>query len=69
MFRALAQRLAALFSRGDADAESERQRFAGSALDWSINYSHGVDDSEAAREMARVQEQAEILDEQERYRN
>jgi len=68
MFRQLRRRLRALVGRADDDAKSERP-FAGSMLDRSIDYSHGVDDSEAAREMARVQEQAEILDEQERYRN
>jgi hypothetical protein len=52
---------------GAKDAD-ERSEFAGSLLDWSVNYSHGPDGGrgEAAREMARVREKAELLDEQHR---
>ena len=68
MLQRVRQRLSALFGRDDADTESEKSGFAGSTLDWSINYSHGVDNSEAAREMAEIQEQADILDDEE-FRN
>jgi hypothetical protein len=45
-------------------------RFAGSLLDWSVHYSHGAAGSqqEAAREIAQIQEKAEILDDQDRHR-
>ena len=57
----------------DSDTDSEDEDsggFAGSALDWSVNYSHGTaGNAEAAREIAGIQEKAEVLDEQERYRH
>ena len=44
--------------------------FAGSVLDWSVNYGHGTAGNvEAAREMAAIQETAELLDDDERYRH
>ena len=49
-----------------AEDANERNEFAGSLLDWSVNYGHGPDGGEAAREMARVLEKAELLDEQHR---
>ena len=55
----------------DADGESgDESRFTGSLLDWSVNYGHGPDGGrgEAAREMARIQEKAEMLDEQDHHR-
>jgi len=49
--------------------ESDGHTFAGSALDWSVDYSHEPTGSaEASREMARVQEKAELLDAAERHR-
>ena len=44
----------------------ERSEFAGSLLDWSVDYGHGPDGGEVARKMARVREKAELLDEQHR---
>ena len=51
------------------DGESHGGGFAGSVLDWSVNYGHGTGgNAEAAREMAGIQEKAEVLDEQDQYR-
>jgi len=58
-------------SRGDdSDEQSEGQSgYAGSLLDWSVNYGHGTTTHhEAAREIAQIQEKAEILDRQDNYR-
>ena len=59
-----------LGENGDAeDGDEDSGGFVGSALDWSVNYGHGTaGDAEAAREIAGIQEKAEVLDEQERYR-
>ncbi|MDS0259357.1 hypothetical protein NDI56_08135 [Haloarcula sp. S1CR25-12] len=53
-----------------SDGSGDDSVFAGSLLDWSINYGHGPDGGrgEAAREMAQIQEKAELLDEQDHYR-
>ena len=55
---------------GDAeDGDGGGSGFAGSMLDWSVNYGHGIaGDAEAAREIAGIQEKAEVQDEKERYR-
>jgi len=49
---------------------AEKPSFAGSVLDWSVNYGHGQNGGrrEAAREMAQIQEKAEMLNEQEHHR-
>jgi hypothetical protein len=56
---------------GDSDAGGgDSGEFAGSMLDWSVNYGHGTaGDAEAAREIAGIQEKAELLDDDERYRH
>ena len=55
----------------DSDTDSEDEDsggFAGSALDWSVNYSHGTaGNAEAAREMAQIQEKVELLDDDDRF--
>ena len=57
-------------SSGDDSESGSKSQFAGSLLDWSVNYGHGPDGGrgEAAREMAQIQAKAELLDEQERHR-
>ena len=72
MTRLLLRRLLNALSGGDSDGgggDNEGQ-FTGSLLDWSVNYGHGPDGGrgEAAREMAQIQEKAEMLDEQDHYR-
>jgi len=68
MIRRLFQRFVNAVTGGDTD--TERSDFAGSLLDWSINYGHGQDGGrqEAVREMAQIQEKAELLDEQDQHR-
>ena len=53
-----------------ADSDGTRSDYAGSLLDWSVNYGHGLDGGrrEAVREMSQLQERAEQLDEQAHYR-
>ncbi|MDS0283678.1 hypothetical protein [Haloarcula onubensis] len=56
---------------GDASGDSgDDAGFAGSVLDWSVNYGHGPDggQQEAAREMAEIQATAERLEAQDRHR-
>ncbi|WP_262180932.1 hypothetical protein [Haloarcula laminariae] len=68
LYRRLREHVA---SGGSGDAENGASGgFAGSMLDWSVNYSHGPDGGrgEAAREMAQIQAKAEMLDEQDRRR-
>jgi len=53
----------------DGDGDGDSGGFAGSMLDWSVNYGHGTaGNADATREMARIQEKAELL-EGEEYRN
>jgi hypothetical protein len=54
----------------DGDGDSDSGCFAGSLLDWSVNYSQGAAGSqrEAAREIARIQAKAELLDDREHER-
>ncbi|MBX0305161.1 hypothetical protein [Haloarcula salinisoli] len=71
MTRLLLRRLlAALSGEDDGTEGGDESQFTGSLLDWSVNYGHGPDGGrgEAAREMAQIQEKAEMLDEQEQYR-
>ena|GEM_PF-838342 len=74
MTRLLLRRLLEAISSDGTDSgsddESSDDGFAGSLLDWSVNYGHGPDGGrgEAAREMAQIQEQAEVLDEQDQHR-
>lgn len=69
MTRLLLRRLLAAISSDDGGSDDGGQ-FTGSLLDWSVNYGHGPDGGrgEAAREMAEIQEKAEMLDEQDRHR-
>ncbi len=69
MTRLLLRRLLTAISGDDGDSDDDGQ-FTGSLLDWSVNYGHGPDGGrgEAAREMAQIQEKAELLDEQDRHR-
>jgi len=55
---------------GNGSKSGSESQFAGSVLDWSVNYGHGPDGGrqEAAREIAQIQEKAEMLDEQEHHR-
>ncbi|MBX0295031.1 hypothetical protein [Haloarcula nitratireducens] len=68
MFRAFVRRFVDLLTRGDDADESGNDGFARSRLDASVNESHGESGREAAREMADVQRQAELLGERERHR-
>jgi hypothetical protein len=66
-------RIVQLLTGGPHSEDEERDgasAFAGSLLDWSVNYGHGPDGGrgEAAREMAEIQAQAELLDEQDHHR-
>ena len=69
MTRLLLRRLLNALSGDDSGSDDESQ-FTGSLLDWSVNYGHGPDGGrgEAAREMAQIQEKAEVLDEQDQHR-
>ena len=69
MIERLVQRLANSWHRDDGEDAEESSGFAGSILDWSVNYGHGTaTHREANREIARIQEKAELLDAQERHR-
>ena len=72
MTRLLLRRLLNALSGDDSDdgGSDDESQFAGSLLDWSVNYGHGPDGGrgEAAREMAQIQEKAEMLDEQDHHR-
>ncbi|WP_324663732.1 hypothetical protein [Haloarcula sediminis] len=70
MTRLLLRRLLAAISGDGEGSDDDDGQFAGSLLDWSVNYGHGPDGGrgEAAREMAQIQEKAELLDEQDRHR-
>jgi len=52
------------------DGRDDGDGVAGSLLDWSVDYGHGPDGGrgEAARELAQIQEKAELLAEQDRQR-
>ena len=53
----------------DGDDGDEDGGHAGSLLDWSVNYGHGTASrTEEARELAQIQEKAEVLEETERDR-
>ncbi|MFC6757502.1 MULTISPECIES: hypothetical protein [Haloarcula] len=69
MTRLLLRRLLeALSGEDDGTESSDESSFAGSMLDWSMYYGHDGGRGEAAREMAQIQEKAEMLDEQEQFR-
>ncbi|MFB6293353.1 MAG: hypothetical protein ABEH60_03735 [Halonotius sp.] len=60
----LLQRFRRRFGSGDDD--SDDSRFVPSPLDLSVRYAHGSGDSEAGREIRRIQEQAEQFDDRHR---
>lgn len=72
MLALLWQFLADKLGNSDDGQESDERagRFTGSLLDWSVDYAHGATGSqqEATREIAQLQEKAELLDDNERYR-
>jgi hypothetical protein len=71
MIRPIFRRIRTALSGRDTDERSTTgDGTAGSLLDWSVNYSHGPDGGrgEAAREIAQIQETADLLDEQEQHR-
>ena len=67
MIGLLVQRFLKKWNSGDSEDADESSGFAGSMLDWSVNYGHGATTGhEASREIAQIQEKAELLDEQDR---
>ena len=70
LFRRLLKAVSGNSDEGASDGSADDGEFAGSLLDWSVNYGHGPDGGrgEAAREMAQIQEKAELLDEQDQHR-
>jgi hypothetical protein len=69
VFNLIVHYLARKLGEDESDEESDGGGFAGSTLDWSVNYGHGTaSNAHAARELASIQEQAELLDDEEQYR-
>lgn len=62
MIRSLWKRFVALFERTETE-EDEESRFVPSPLDWSVRVGHGGGDDEAVRELSRVNERAQTLEE------
>lgn len=68
MIRGVLNRLIGRFG-GDEDTDDEKSedtRFIPSVLDSSVRYSHGGNNIEGDREIAKIEEEAQRLTEQER---
>lgn len=68
MFRGVLKWIVAQFhnEKGADDNETENTRFIPSILDASVRYAHGMSNTGVEGEIARIKEQAQPLEEQQR---
>ena len=66
MLRVVLQWLTRRFGSDEDDDGTEDTRFIPSELDVSVRYAHGGSDTEVKRELAKIEDEARRLEEQQR---